>query len=443
VTEGLAVGAYRSVMRAAAGAAGVISRLPGAPAGWRALGDRLGRLGPAERATASGGTAIWVHAASVGELNAVRPLLRRMRERFPERLYVVSTMTTTGLALARELPDVHLAFLFPLDAPGTVRRLIRQFRLEAFLFTETEIWPSFLMALEAAGTPAFMVSGRVSERGAARARWLRPVYRRALVGVTCCMQTEADAERILALGADPRVVHVAGSLKFDGSSSDPPRDVQRVAAALGLAHRRLFVAGSTHEGEDEAVLAAYGRLAVGHRDLLLMLAPRHPERVAAVAAKVRATGLPLARYTELAAAPEGTLTVDAPGVVLLDAVGPLAHCYALAMGAFVGGSLVPVGGHNVLEPARVARPVLVGPHTQNCADVVERLVAGGAALRVSSEESLAWAIAGLLAEPERAADMGRRARALVEGGQGAVERHLKIIATRLSSAHFARAAGDT
>jgi 3-deoxy-D-manno-octulosonic-acid transferase len=441
--DGMVLGAYRGVMRAAAGAAAVVSRIPGAPAGWRGLGDRLGRLAPAERATASGGTAIWLHAASVGELNAVRPLLRRLRERFPERLYVVSTLTRTGLALARELTDAHLAFLFPLDSPGTVRRLLRQFRLEAFLFTETEIWPNFLLALEAAGVPAFMVSGRVSERTATRARWLRGAYRRALVGVTCCMQTDEDARRVVALGADPRFVHVAGSLKFDGSSSEPPRDVQRVAAALGLAHRRLFVAGSTHEGEDEMMLAAYRRLAAGHRDLLLMLAPRHPERVAGVAAKVRAAGFPLARYTELAAAPEGTVTVEAPGVVLLDAVGPLAHCYALAVAAFVGGSLVPAGGHNVLEPARVARPVLVGPHTQNCADVVERLIAGGAALRVSSEESLAWAIAGFLAEPERTADMGRRARALVEGGQGAVERHLKIMAARLSSAHFARAAGDT
>ncbi len=443
MTEALARGSYRALMSVGAGVATLASRLPGAPPRWRALGDRLGRLAPAERATAAGGTALWMHAASVGELMAVRPLLRRLRERFPERLYVVSTLTRTGLALARDLPEAHLTFLFPLDAPGTVRRLLRQFRLEAFLFTETEIWPTFLGELEQAGIPAVMVSGRVSERTAARTRWLRPVYRRALAAVTCCMQSAEDAQRIIALGADPRWVQVAGSLKFDGSAGDPPQDVQRVAAALDLGHRRLLVAGSTHEGEDEAVLTAYGRLAPGHPDLLLMLAPRHPERFPAVEAKVRAAGLPLVRYTELAAAEAGTVTVPVPAVVLLDAVGPLAHCYALGMAAFVGGSLVPVGGHNVIEPARAGRPVIVGPHTQHTAQVVDRLLAGGAALRVSSAESLAWAVAGFLAEPARAAEMGRRARALVESGQGAVERHVKIIAARLSSARFAQASGVT
>jgi 3-deoxy-D-manno-octulosonic-acid transferase len=440
--EAVAGAGYRGVMGVAALAARAAGRVPGAPPAWRGLGDRLGRLAPAERAAAAGGTAVWLHAASVGELMALRPLLRRLRERFPERVYAVSTLTRTGLEIARDLPDAHLAFLFPLDARGVVRDLLRQFRLEAFLFTETEIWPTFLGELALAGVPAFMVSGRVGERTAARARWLRALYRPALADVTCCMQTEEDAARIVALGADPRRVQVAGSLKFDGGGLEPPLDVQRVAAALEPTRRRVLVAGSTHEGEDAAVLAAYARLAPGHRDLVLLLAPRHPERLGAVAAEAAAAGFPVVRYTELAAAEPGATTVPAPGVLLLDAVGPLAHCYALGTVAFVGGSLVPVGGHNVLEPARAARPILVGPHTATVDDLVERLVAGGAALRVSSAESLAWAVAGLLAEPERAADMGRRARALVEVGQGAVERHLKIIAARMSSARFARVAGE-
>ena len=168
-----------------------------------------------------------------------------------------------------------------------------------------------------------------------------------------------------------------------------------------------------------------------------MLAPRHPERFAAVADLIRAEGLPLVSYGALVNA-DGEAPAPGPAVILLDAVGVLAHCYALGVIAFVGGSLVPVGGHNVLEPARAGRPVLVGPHTTNGADVVERLVAGGGAMRVSSTEALTWALEGLLAEPQRAADMGRRARALAQGGQGAIERHVKIIAARLSSAGFAR-----
>jgi 3-deoxy-D-manno-octulosonic-acid transferase len=434
VIEGPIFKAYRGVMTAAAGVAQVASRLPAAPGHWRSLGDRLGRLAPTERAVATAGTVVWLHAASVGELVAVRPLLRRLRERFPERLYVVSTATRTGLALARTMPEAHLALLLPLDAPGPVRRLLRHFRLEAFLFTETEIWPTLLVELADARVPAFMVSGRVSARTATRTRWLRPLYRRALATVTCCMQTEEDAQRIVALGADPRRVQVAGSLKFDGDRDEPPAHVQRLEHALGPA--RAIVAGSTHPGEDEAVLDAYRRLVAGRPDLVLVLAPRHPDRMRGAASAIEQAGFRCVRYSTL-----GDERIEPPVVVLLDMMGALAHCYALGVAAFVGGSLVPVGGHNVLEPAAAARPVLVGPHTEHAADVVERLVAGGGALRVSSAESLAWALAGLLDAPERAADMGRRARALVESGQGAVERHLKIITARLTQTRFARA-GD-
>jgi 3-deoxy-D-manno-octulosonic-acid transferase len=435
--EPLMVGSYRRAMAVAAGLAEVASRLP--VARWRRLGDRLGRIGADDRILASGGTALWLHAASVGELVAARPLLRRLRERYPERVTVVSTLTRTGLELARQSSEAHLALLLPLDAPRTVRRLLDHFALEAFLFTETELWPTLLGDLGERGIATFMVSGRVGDGTAARTRWLRPLYRRALAGVDCCMQTDEDAARIVALGADPRRVQVAGSLKFDSASAEPPPDVLRLAAAIGP--RRVIVAGSTHEGEDEALLTAYRRVAAGRADLILLLAPRHPERLPAVTAAIGATGLPLVRYSELAAAPEGSVAVPAPSVLLLDVVGPLAHCYALGAIAFVGGSLVPAGGHNVLEPARAGRPVLVGPHTANAGDVVDRLVAGGGAMRVSSTETLTMALAGLLDEPERIADMGRRARALVESGQGSVERHLKIIAARLSMTRFARAAG--
>lgn len=436
--EPVAVAAYRGVMSAAATAAGVASRLPLAPTAWRRAGDRLGRLRADERTLASGGRGIWLHAASVGELVAVRPLLRRLRERFPERLYVVSTHTRTGLALARDMPEAHLSFLLPLDAPGTVRRLLAHLALEAFLFTETEIWPTLLAELGDRAIPSFMVSGRISARTMARARWVRPLYRRALATVDCCMQTEEDAARIVALGADRGRVVVAGNLKFDGGGADPPPDALRLATAVGA--RRMIVAGSTHEGEDEAMLDAYRRVATGRNDLVLLLAPRHPERVPAVAEAVRAAGLPLVRYSELAAT-EPPATIGSPSVVLLDVVGPLAHCYAIGTIAFVGGSLVPAGGHNVLEPARAGRPVLVGPHTTNASEIVDRLVAGGAAMRVSSTDSLAWALAGLLDEPERMADMGRKACALVESGHGAVERHLKVIAARLTMTRFSRATG--
>jgi len=426
--------AYRNVMRVAGGVAVAGALLPGGGRRWPTLAGRLGALPAADQATARGGPALWLHAASVGELFAARGLLGRLRERFPGRVSVVSTLTATGLARARELPEAHLAMLLPLDSPGIVRRRLEPFRLEAFLFTETEIWPTLLDALADRGVPAIMVSGRVSERTAARARWLRPLYAPALAGVTCCMQTDDDARRIVALGADPRRVHVAGSLKFDAPAASPPAEVSRVAEALGA--RRMLVAGSTHEGEDEALLAAYVQLVAEYPDLVLLLAPRHPERRAAVAGAVDTAGLPLVRYTTLVAGAAPALPAG-PVVVLLDAIGPLAHLYGLGVLAFVGGSLVPAGGHNVLEPARAGRGVVVGPHTENAGDAVPRLVAGGGAVQVPSTQALAPALARLLGDSERLTDMGRRARALVERGGGAVERHLKIIATRLSASRFA------
>ena len=439
--EALARGVYRGTMTMTASAAAVAARLPGAPSRWKGLAERLGRLDSVGLASAASGRAVWLHAASVGELVAARGLLRHLRERFPERLYVVTTLTRTGLSLAREMPEPHLSFLFPFDAPRPVRRLLERLHLEAFLFTETEIWPTLLSALRAKGVPTFLVSGRVSERTMRRARWLRPLYRPALAEVTCCMQTDEDAQRIIALGADPRRVAVTGSLKFEGSGAEPPTKITRLTARLGGLGRRFFVAGSTHAGEDEAVLEAYRRVVPGHPELMLLLAPRHPERLEAVAAKVEAAGLPLTRYTALT--PDDGRELPSPGVVLLDVVGPLAHCYPLAVAAFVGGSLVAAGGHNVIEPARAGCPVLVGPHSANTRDVVERLIAGGGALRVSSTDSLAWALAGLLNEPRRAIDMGRRARVLVESGRGAIERHVKVIAARLTSAAFADADPDS
>jgi 3-deoxy-D-manno-octulosonic-acid transferase len=429
-------GLYRTVMRVAATGATVASYVPGLPAGWRGLGDRLGRLPADDRAAASSAPALWIHAASVGELAAVRPLLAQLRTRFPGRLAVVSTLTRTGLALARDLPDVHMAFLLPLDAPGPVRALLRTLRVEAFFFTETEIWPTLLTELAEHRVPAIMVSGRISARTLARARWLRPLYRNALATVTCCMQTPEDAERIIALGADPRRVQVAGSLKFDAEAAMPPADVQTMAALLE--GRQVVVAGSTHEGEETILVEVLGRLSLGHPRLLLLLAPRHPERFDGIAAEVAARGVALVRWSALLRG-EGEVPAGA-GVILLDTIGVLAHAYALGAIAFVGGSLVPIGGHNVIEPARHSRPVLVGPHTGNAGPVVERLLAAGGGMRVSTPEALALALDHLLAEPERAHDMGLRAWAASQTGQGAVERHMKIIATRLESATFARAA---
>jgi 3-deoxy-D-manno-octulosonic-acid transferase len=425
--EQAGLGAYRAAMGAAAGAAALAVRVPALPAAWRRVEDRLGRLGTVERAALARGPVLWLHAASVGELRAVRPLLAALRGRRPGRVVLGSTLTRTGLALARELGEVDVAMLLPLDAAGPVRSVLDVVRPEAFFFTETEIWPTLLLELARRRVPAFMVSGRVSVRSAARGRWLRPLYRRALAEVVCCMQGDEDAARVIGLGADPARVHVAGNLKFEHVSGAPPDGV-RVLGAL-LAGRPMLVAGSTHEGEEAALLDAYAELAARHPRLVLLLAPRHPERLDGVARLVAARGLPLVGYRALIAG--DAVLGDGPAVILLDAMGPLAHAYALGEVAFVGGSLVPIGGHNVVEPARAARPVIVGPFTATAGDAVERILAGGGGQRVRDAAELARVVLPLLDDPEAARDAGRRAQAAIAAGEGALARHLAIIETHL------------
>jgi 3-deoxy-D-manno-octulosonic-acid transferase len=248
------------------------------------------------------------------------------------------------------------------------------------------------------------------------------------------MQTAADAVRIVAIGADPARVQVAGSLKDEAGATESPR-VAAFEGWLERGGRRLIVAGSTHAGEDRPVLEAYARVRRLHPEIVLLLAPRHPERFAEVGRLVEECGLRLQRFSHLNGTDAGARTVD---VVLLDEMGPLAECYRLAVVAFVGGSLVDVGGHNVLEPAAVGTPVVVGPHTANAAEATERLIVAGGGMRVDSAEALALAFEHVIAEPAVRRAMGERAQAAARAGQGALGQHLKILAARLSAANFAR-----
>lgn len=438
VTEAVFRTAYRGVMGAAAGLLEAARWGPILPARLRAEQDRLGYLDASEQAAASGTPAVWVHAASLGELTGVRPLIRELRLRVPGRQVIVSTMTRTGLGMARALDDVHAARILPLDAPRVVERVLGPLTLDAFLFSETEIWPCWLEALRVRRIPTLMVSGRVGESTIKRARWLRPLYRPALVDVTCCMQTEGDAERVVALGADPRRVQVTGSLKFDVDAV-PPGDspVGRLGRWLEADDRRLVVAGSTHAGEEEVLLDVYARVGARHGEAVLLLAPRHPERFDEVAALVERVGLPLRRFSDIVHG-DGERAGSGPLVVLLDAMGVLAECYGLGIVAFVGGSLAPIGGHNVLEPAQRGVAVLVGPHTETARESLEPLLAAGGALRVESSTDLEEALEQILGEPGLAVAMGTRARRAARVGEGAVERHLKVIAARLSAATFKR-----
>jgi 3-deoxy-D-manno-octulosonic-acid transferase len=387
------------------------------------LAQRLGRLGdglpPEPRC--------WIHAVSVGESAAAVPLVEGIRRRWPELGIVMSTTTPTGARIVRErLADAAAHRFFPVDLPGPVGRALDAARPRFFIAIETELWPNFLRGLARRRVPAMIANGRISDRSFRRYRWVRRLMRRVLADVTIfAMQTEEDARRIIGLGAPPERVVVTGNLKTD-LRPEPAADPEGWRRRLGLdAAARLWIAGSTHRGEEAVVLDVFARARARCPQLALLLAPRHPERAAEVEELVHGRGLAAVRRSHLSAeAPPGA-------VVILDTVGELATLYALAEVVFVGGSLVPVGGHNLLEPAMHGKPVLTGPYTSNFREGAELLQQSGGALVVTDAPELERELARVLEDPGLARRMGEAARAAFAGREGAVSATLDLIGRHL------------
>jgi len=388
---------------------------------WRTgLPERLG----AHPASGAARRPIWVHAASVGEVTAALPLLDALCEH--GHAVVLSTMTTTGRAVARAARPALATGLAPLDHPWTVARALARVRPRALVFVETELWPSWVRAADEREIPALVVSGRLSERSFAR--WqrasglLRPTLARF---AAIAARSEADAARFVALGASPERVSVCGDLKLDAPAPRPA--APDLEATLGTTP--LVVAGSTHEGEEAAALAALDALERAGLVAALVIAPRHPERFERAAQIIQGAGRSLHRRSV------PTRRVLAAGeVLLLDTLGELASLYAHARVAFVGGTLVPIGGHNVLEPALAGCPVLFGPHVESSRESAALLLAADAAQQVPDAAALATALVEMLATPARAALLGARGRAAVAAHRGATERSVALIERVLGAA---------
>jgi 3-deoxy-D-manno-octulosonic-acid transferase len=369
---------------------------------------------------------IWLHAVSVGEVLAVSRLVSELDNAFPGHQLVISTTTRTGLALARERFGATRVFYCPLDLPWAVSAYLNALQPNLFILAETEFWPNLLNGCYSRGIPVAVVNARISDRSWPRYLRLRSLWQPFLSRLSAVLaQTESDAERLRAIGCAPERVSVAGNLKFDVRAAfEAQATTQLKALGQGL---RFVVAGSTLDGEEAALLEAWPRLLEADPQLVLVLAPRHPERFAAVAALLDHTGLSWLKRSDWQASPGQKIQALSPGqIVLLDTIGELASVYSLATVAFVGGSLVPAGGHNPLEPAQFSVPIIMGPHFTNFRAIVDDLLAHQA-LRIVTADKLASVLVELLQNRPAAEAMGARARQVFEQQAGATNRCLQAL----------------
>jgi 3-deoxy-D-manno-octulosonic-acid transferase len=398
----------------------------------RGMGQRLGSLPVSFNLDAD--ESIWVHAVSVGEVLAARPLMADLKQRYPTLRLFLSTTTLAGQELARRsASEADAVFYFPFDLAVTARRTLNLVKPRLFVMMETEIWPNLLRECRRRGVKTVLVNGRISSRSFPRYRLIRPFFRRVLADVDrFCVQGEQSRRRLLALGADPARITVTGSLKFDALhvTPVPGRGRDRVLRFFRMSPGRpVLVAGSTLKGEEAAIIRAFHRIRTPGSGALLVLAARHPERFAEVERLCRQEGLATVRRTDL--------PIDAEpraDAVVLDTIGELAQLYQIATAVFVGGSLVPAGGHNIMEPALFGKPIVFGPHMENFHEIAAEFLANGAAVQVHGDRELEQTVVGLMGDPVRRARLGAAARALVDANRGAKDRTVAVIADLLPEA---------
>jgi 3-deoxy-D-manno-octulosonic-acid transferase len=393
------------------------------------LGERFGRVprrlhDPQRRPT------IWVHAVSVGELLAVSGLIAELQRRAPAYRVVVSTTTATGQKLARERFGDANAFYFPADFAFAVRPYLRAFRPELVVIAETEFWPNFLRLARQSGARIAVVNARISDRSFPRYRRFRALMRLVLTQVDVFLtQGDEDRRRLIEIGAPAERVQVSGNVKFDLKPAGAAPIVAQLRSALA-GGGPVLVCGSTVEGEEPIVLRAFEAIRRKYPNAVMILAPRHPERFQQVADLLAASEMPWWRRAQWDSSPISS------GVFLLDSIGELASTYELAAVAFVGGSLVPKGGHNILEAAQHGAAIVVGPHTENFRDMVA-LFRRSDAVVVTTPDDLPATLLNLIADENRRRDLGARAREILRANAGATARTLAVLESLLASRNAA------
>ncbi len=374
---------------------------------------------------------VWIHAVSVGEALAAEGLVRRLKEEFPDRKILLSTFSPTGNAIAREkLSGVDAIIFLPLDHPWIVSRVLRLFDPSLIIFLETEIWPNLLRAAHRRGIPTLLLSGRISKRAFRRYRLFHFFFSEVVRQFTAIgMQTEEDAQRIIQMGAYPPKVWITGNLKHAALGNG--NAILKGFEGWGLEiaeeqERRVLVVGSTHRGEEDILIEVFLSLKPHFPDLLMVLAPRHSDRFPEVERLLQRKGMRYVKKSQMNGRERGLADV-----IFLDTLGDLLSFYSMADIAFVGGSLVDAGGHNLMEPARFRKPVLFGPHMTNFTEIAAEMKREGGGIEVKGKEDLIREISGLLADPARAKRIGELAYGLVEGDRGVVDRSMGLVSRYL------------
>ena len=401
------------------------------------LRERMGYLPDGLAAGVSPRTAIWVHAVSVGEVLAAKPLIEGLKAQFPKRPIFLSTTTTTGQQLARErIARANGIFYFPFDWRLPIRRALNKIRPAIVVILETEIWPNFMREADHAGVPVVFVNSRISERSFRRFRRFQPFiggfFRRVLHQAELFLaQNEEDARRLKEMGAPEERIEITGNLKYDHEPPAQSAFGDWLSKEIERQERwPVLVAGSVVAGEEEGVLAAYDIVQRKWRRALLVLAPRKPDRFDAAATVAKERGWKVVRRSSVNMSAQLDEECD---VVILDSIGELAGLYDVGDVVFVGGSLVPSGGHNILEPAWFSKVPTFGPSMDNFRDIAQRFSSVGAGIQVGSGEKLGKVWTELIADSTRREQMGKKARALVEANRGASARSLERIAAILDA----------
>ena len=399
-----------------------------------ALPQRFGSAGTDVTDKLEGRRPIWVHAVSVGETVAVKPLLSALKKSYPQHPLVISNMTETGRSIALNIADADACIYFPFDFAFAVNRLFSELKPVLVVIVETELWPNFLHSACSRSIPVVIVNGRISDRSFRSYYRFRYFFGRVLRYVDAfCMQSDEDAVRIRTIGAPSDKVSVTRNLKYDVPFARIDREEKRTRRVRSGIPENAFVftAGSTHKGEDEYVLSAYDSLRNSADDAFLVLVPRHPERAAEVSAVSEKYGFKPVLFSSLSN--HGLFQKDE--ILVVDTVGELLRLYTVSDLVFVGGSLVPVGGHNPLEPASCAVPVLFGPHMTNFREIAALAVAYGAAREVRDSAALKISVLDLYNDQEACLGMGEGGSRLLSAQAGSTELNMAIIDSILKGEH--------